>query len=321
MKGDAKMKKIGLLVMAYGTPYQKEDIIPYYTAIRHGHRPSDQQIADLTRRYEAIGGSSPLAKLTKEQADALENRLNAIQSDFRFKAYLGLKYIHPFIEDAVLAMRDQGIEEAVSLALAPHYSRFSVQSYIDRAQSKAQEIGNINITSIKSWFEETGFIDFWSRAIRTTFASIPEKEHDTTVVLFTAHSLPEKILKNGDPYPEQIRETAEKLASESGIAHFAQAWQSAGKTGEPWLGPDVLDQIRILHQNEGYRHFIFCPIGFVAEHLEVLYDNDQECRKLVESLGAIYHRPPMPDTDPVFIDALASAVLRACAVKPADSQA
>lgn len=302
-------QKIGLLVMAYGTPYQKEDIISYYTAIRHGRRPSDAQIADLERRYEAIGGLSPLAKLTREQADELAERLNTIQSSDTFHAYLGLKYIHPFIEDAVQAMHDDGIEQVVSLALAPHYSRFSVQAYIDRAQSKAEEIGGISITSLKSWFDQPGFIAFWQKAIQSSFATIAENERDQTVVLFTAHSLPEKILKNGDPYPDQIHETAQRIAEKSGIKHYAQAWQSAGKTGDPWLGPDVLDQIRNLHKSSGYKHFIFCPIGFVAEHLEVLYDNDQECRKLVESLGASYHRPQMPDTDPMFIDALASAVL------------
>ncbi|MCO7126729.1 ferrochelatase [Sporolactobacillus shoreicorticis] len=305
-------KKIGLLVMAYGTPYQKEDIIPYYTAIRHGRKPSDEQIENLARRYGAIGGTSPLARLTREQADALAERLNAMQTNNEFHTYLGLKYIHPFIEDAVTQMRSDGIDEAVSLALAPHYSRFSVQSYIDRAQAKAEELGGITITSIKSWFHEPQFIHFWRQAVLSAFKEISENERDQTVVLFTAHSLPEKILKNGDPYPQQIKETARAIVDAAKIKNYAQAWQSAGKTSDPWLGPDVLDQIRLLHKKEGYKHFIFCPIGFVAEHLEVLYDNDQECRALVESLGASYHRPQMPDTDPLFIEALASAVLAAC---------
>lgn len=305
-------KKIGLLVMAYGTPYKKEDIVPYYTAIRHGHRPSDEQIADLARRYEAIGGISPLAELTQAQADALEKRLNERQSTYMFKAYLGLKYIHPLIEDAVQQMHDDGIDHAVSIALAPHYSRFSVQAYTDRAQKKAEEVGELAITSIKSWYDQPHFIDFWVRSVKDQLAKIPEEERDQTVVLFTAHSLPKKILNNGDPYPDQIRETAEKIADQANLVHYSQAWQSAGKTGDPWLGPDVLDQIRTLFQQEEHvKHFIFCPIGFVAEHLEVLYDNDRECRTLVESLGGTYHRPQMPDTNPLFIDALASTVLKA----------
>ncbi|MCL1631093.1 ferrochelatase [Sporolactobacillus sp. CPB3-1] len=305
-------QQIGLLIMAYGTPYKKEDIVPYYTAIRHGRRPSDEQIDDLTRRYEAIGGVSPLARLTQEQADALAERLNALQTEYTFRSYLGLKYIQPFIEGAVAAMEKDGVKQAVSLALAPHYSRFSVQSYIDRAQSKAAELGGISIVSLKSWFTEKKFIEFWANSVRAIYDQIPQNEHDQTVVLFTAHSLPERILKDGDPYPEQVKQTALAIVDAARIGNYAQAWQSAGKTGEPWLGPDVLEEIKSLRRDKKYTHFIFCPIGFVSEHLEVLYDNDQRCRQLVESLGAAYYRPQMPDTDPLFIDALASAVLNAC---------
>lgn len=301
---------VGLLVMAYGTPYQKEDIVPYYTAIRHGRRPSDEQIADLTRRYERIGGVSPLAELTRRQALTLESRLNERQQALTFKAYLGLKYIHPFIEDAVRRIHEDGISRAVALVLAPHYSRFSVQSYTDRARAAAEKSDGPQIVPIESWYRETNFIRFWAGQIRQTLASIPESEQDRSVVIFSAHSLPEKILKNGDPYPDQVAETAEAIAGEAGISHYVRAWQSAGKTRDPWLGPDVLDIVRTLRETEGYRHFIFCPIGFVSEHLEVLYDNDQQCRRLVESLGGIYHRPQMPDTDPLFIDALSSAVLK-----------
>lgn len=298
--------------MAYGTPYKSEDLVPYYTAIRHGRRPSDEQIADLSRRYRAIGGSSPLAELTRRQADAIQNRLNARQSAYRFRAYLGLKYIHPFIEDAVRTMHADGVEQTVGLVLAPHYSRFSVQSYADRAHAAADTYGGPDIQMVTWWYREPSFIAFWARRIRETMSRIPETQREETVVVFSAHSLPEKILKNGDPYPQQVKETAETIAAESGIRHYTQAWQSAGKTGDTWLGPDVLDQIRALHATRRYSHYIFCPIGFVSEHLEVLYDNDHECRSLVEKLGAVYHRPQMPDTDPLFIDALAEAVLKSC---------
>lgn len=304
---------VGLLVMAYGTPYQKEDLVPYYTAIRHGRRPSDEQIADLARRYERIGGSSPLAELTKQQAHALEERLNARQRGLTFKAYLGLKYIHPFIEDAMQQLHDDGISRAVALALAPHYSRFSVQSYTDRARAAAEKAGGPELQTVESWYREPGFIRFWAKNIRQTFAGIPESEREESVVIFSAHSLPERILKNGDPYPDQVEETAKTVAREAGIRHYVRAWQSAGKTRDPWIGPDVLEVVRKLERAHVYKHFIFCPIGFVAEHLEVLYDNDQECRQLVESFGGQYHRPPMPDTDPLFIESLASTVLKACA--------
>ncbi|GGL46258.1 ferrochelatase [Sporolactobacillus putidus] len=302
---------VGLLVMAYGTPYQKEDIVPYYTAIRHGRRPSDEQIADLTRRYERIGGSSPLAELTRQQALALESRLNVRRKGLTFKTYLGLKYIHPFIEDTVKRIHNDGIDRAVALVLAPHYSRFSVQSYADRARAAAEKSGGPKILPIESWYREADFIRFWTKQIQQTLALIPKPEQDQSIVIFSAHSLPEKILKNGDPYPDQVAETAESVAKEAGIIHYVRAWQSAGKTRDPWLGPDVLNVVRKLGETQVYKHFIFCPIGFVSEHLEVLYDNDQECRQLVESFGGTYHRPQMPDTDPLFIDALASAVLKA----------
>lgn len=306
-----KKQEIGLLVMAYGTPYAKEDIIPYYTAIRHGRKPSDAQISDLAERYEAIGGLSPLARLTKEQAEAIEDRLNEMQHDIIFKTYLGLKYIHPFIEDAVGRMHEDGIRRAVALVLAPHYSRFSVQSYTDRAKKAAGSSGPA-IYPIESWYNEPSFIQCWAKRIDKTLNEIPEAERDLAVVVFSAHSLPEKILAGGDPYPDQIADTIRSIVRETGIRHYAQAWQSAGKTADTWLGPDIREKIRDLYREHNYRHFIFCPIGFVAEHLEVLYDNDRECRSLVESLGAQYHRPPMPDTDPLFISALADAVLNAC---------
>ncbi|RYL86512.1 ferrochelatase [Sporolactobacillus sp. Y61] len=304
-------KKMGLLVMAYGTPYKKEDIVPYYTAIRHGRRPSQEQIEDLTRRYEAIGGVSPLARLTKAQMDALTERLNHGQDDIIFQSRLGLKYIHPFIEDAVEDMRQDGIEQAIALSLAPHYSRFSVQAYTDRAKKAAGDQGPA-IYPIKSWYTEPKFIQYWSQAIRGILDALPEDERSTSVVIFSAHSLPRRILTGGDPYPDQIAETIQAITAQTDIPHVAQAWQSAGKTPDPWLGPDIMDKIRELMTGHHYKHLIFCPIGFVSEHLEVLYDNDMECRTLVESLGGAYHRPSMPDTDPLFIEALASAVWKAC---------
>lgn len=299
---------IGLLVMAYGTPYSKSDIAPYYTAIRHGRRPSDEQIDHLAARYAAIGGSSPLAELTASQGAALEKRLNERQEKWTFKHYLGLKYIHPFIEDAVAQMKTDGITQAVALALAPHYSRFSVQGYADRASAAAGP--QLSVKTIPHWYQQLEFIQFWSRQIRSAWMAIAEEERDAAVVIFSAHSLPERILKNGDPYPEQVAETIQLIAKQAQLTNYQQAWQSAGKTPDPWLGPDILNEIRVLHEQFGYKHYIFCPIGFVAEHLEVLYDNDTQCRQLVESLGATYHRPQMPDTDPLFIDALASAVLQ-----------
>jgi ferrochelatase len=302
-------KQMGLLVMAYGTPRSTEEIEPYYTHIRRGRKPTPELLQELTERYEKIGGLSPLARITEEQANQLEATLNHMQDEVEFKAYLGFKHITPFIEDAVQQMHAAGIEEAISLVLAPHDSTFSAQSYNRRAQEESEKRGGPTIYSINSWYKEPSFITYWAQQLQNTLAQISETEREKTVVIFSAHSLPKKILEMNDPYPEQIAENARMIAEQAGIAHYTTAWQSAGRTPEPWLGPDVLEQIHLLHK-EGVTSMVFCPIGFVADHLEVLYDNDYECKHLAEELGVHYYRPPMPNTHKLFIEALASAVIK-----------
>jgi protoporphyrin/coproporphyrin ferrochelatase len=302
-------RKMGLLIMAYGTPYNPEDIEPYYTHIRHGRRPTDEQLEDLKSRYQSIGGVSPLARITLAQGRDLETKLNAIQDHIEFKMYLGLKHIHPFLEDAVKQMHEDGIEEAVTLVLAPHYSTFSVKSYNDRALETAQSLGGPKLFAIESWYQEPKFIQYWSDQIQAKFKGIPEKDHEKTIVIFSAHSLPEKILASGDPYPNQLEETAQLIAQKAGISNYAIGWQSAGNTPDPWIGPDVQDLTRDLFEHEGYTGFIYCPVGFVSEHLEVLYDNDYECKVITEELGAAYYRPKMPNNQPEFIDCLSTVVL------------
>jgi protoporphyrin/coproporphyrin ferrochelatase len=302
-------KKMGLLVMAYGTPRSIEEIEPYYTHIRRGRKPTPELLQELTDRYEAIGGISPLSHITEEQAAALESKLNSMQDEIVFQAYLGLKHIDPFIEDGVRRMKEDGIEEAVSLVLAPHYSTFSAKSYNSRAHEESEKSGGPLIHSIDSWHEEPAFIRYWAEQLKEKVAMIPEGGLGSTMVIFSAHSLPEKIIQMNDPYPEQIADNARAIAEMAGVPHYTTAWQSAGRTPDPWLGPDVLDKIRALH-SEGYTTMVFCPIGFVSDHLEVLYDNDHECKNLANELGIRYLRPPMPNTDERFISALASAVLK-----------
>lgn len=299
-------KKVGLLVMAYGTPYKDEDIERYYTDIRHGRTPSQDLIDDLRSRYHAIGGLSPLAKITQAQAFGLADTLNSIQSDIEFKTYIGLKHIEPFIEDAVQEMKNDGVEEAISIILAPHYSSFSVKEYNGRALKKTEEIGGPTIQTIDSWYDEPTFIEMWAKRINDV--AIPKEELDQTVLVVSAHSLPEKIKEYGDPYPDQLAETAKLIFDQVDVPHYALGWQSEGKTGTPWLGPDVQDLTRALFEEHGYKHFIYTPVGFVAEHLEVLYDNDYECKVVTDEIGATYHRPPMPNDDKEFLDVLATVV-------------
>ncbi|HFQ6076480.1 TPA: ferrochelatase [Listeria monocytogenes] len=301
-------KKVGLLVMAYGTPYKDEDIERYYTDIRHGHKPSEEMIADLRGRYHAIGGLSPLAKITEAQAYGLEKALNESQDEVEFKAYIGLKHIEPFIEDAVEAMHKDGIEEAISIVLAPHYSSFSVEAYNKRAKDAADKLGGLRIKAINDWYKQPKFIQMWADRINETAKQIPADELLDTVLIVSAHSLPEKIKQHNDPYPEQLQETADFIFEKVVVPHYALGWQSEGKTGEPWLGPDVQDLTRELYGREKYKHFIYTPVGFVAEHLEVLYDNDYECKVVTDEVGATYHRPPMPNSDPEFLEVLRTVV-------------
>lgn len=301
-------KRIGLLVMAYGTPRSLDEVEAYYTHIRRGRKPSEEALQDLINRYEAIGGISPLAKITEAQAKAIEEELNVRTKDeVEFKLYLGLKHIDPFIEDAVKAMKEDGIEEAISIVLAPHYSTFSVKSYNGRAIEQAEKIGGPKIYTIDSWYNHEKFIQYWSEALKETLAKVDDL--DNSVVIFSAHSLPERILQMGDPYPEQLQETADLIAEKVGVKNYTIGWQSEGNTPDPWLGPDVQDLTRDLYKEKGYTSFIYCPVGFVSDHLEVLYDNDVECRVVTEELGVNYFRPEMPNTAPLFIECLADVVM------------
>ncbi|WP_456271896.1 ferrochelatase [Bacillus sp. AK031] len=303
-------KKMGLLVMAYGTPYKEEDLERYYTHIRHGRKPSPELVEDLRERYEAIGGISPLAKITLDQAKSLEERLNAAQEEIEFKMYLGLKHIEPFVEDAVKQMHDDGIEEAVSIVLAPHFSTFSVKSYNGRAKEEAAKLGGPEITSVESWYDEPKFIDYWVKKVKDTYAEMTEEERNGAVLIVSAHSLPERILKDGDPYPNQLQETADLIAKGAGVEHYAVGWQSEGNTPDPWLGPDVQDLTRDLYKEKNYNTFVYVPVGFVSDHLEVLYDNDYECKVVTDEIGASYYRPEMPNAQPEFIDAMATVIMK-----------
>jgi protoporphyrin/coproporphyrin ferrochelatase len=198
----------------------------------------------------------------------------------------------------------------VSIVLAPHFSTFSIQSYNERAKAEAEKLGGPVIYTIDSWYDEPKFIDYWVEKVKEVYASMTEEEREKAVLIVSAHSLPEKIIAAGDPYPQQLAETAKRIAEKAGVKHYAVGWQSAGNTPEPWLGPDVQDLTRQLHQEKGYTSFVYVPVGFVADHLEVLYDNDIECKQVTEEIGANYYRPEMPNVNPKFIDALATVVLK-----------
>lgn len=301
-------KKIGILMMAYGTPRSIEEIEPYYTHIRGGRKPSKELLNELIDRYERIWEINQFAEITDQQLEKVVDRLNERYSDVQFKGYLGLKHISPFIEDAVTVMNQDGINEAVSVVLAPHYSSLSVQVYNERAQKKANEFGDLRIYSVEKWYDHPLFIDFWAKQLAKILDQMSASEKEKAVVIFSAHSLPKRILASQDPYPQQLKETISRIAEKVELPNYRLGWQSAGQTPEPWLEPDIEELTKKLFIEEGMNSFIYCPIGFVAEHMEVLYDNDICCKAITDKLGAKYYRPEMPNTDPLFIECLAQVI-------------
>lgn len=298
---------LGLLVMAYGTPRAPEDIEPYYTHIRGGSRPPASLLQELCDRYAAIGGLSPLTRTTTAQAARLQSAVGRRFPSLRFKAYVGLKHCAPFIEDAIDAMAADGVGSAVGIVMAPHYSAFSVQTYNDRARARAALTG-LRLSTLREWYRQPQFVACWAERLASMLLSVPAAERQQTLVIFSAHSLPLRTLETSDPYVAQIEESARLIAAAACVEDYVVAWQSAGRTPEPWIGPEIRDEIRRSWQVDGMRTFVCCPIGFVAEHLEVLYDNDIECRAVIEELGGRYLRPAMPNVDASFIEALADAV-------------
>ena len=300
------MTSEAVLLMAYGTPSRPEDVEAYYTDIRRGRPPSAEQLADLVRRYDAIGGISPLADRTEAQRARLQAALDDLAPG-RFEVVLGFKHVDPFIEDAVTDLRERGVERIVGLVLAPHYSALSVGEYLDRARSTA---GDTPFAAVESWATEPAYVTFLAAAVQSSLASLPEG----TKVLFTAHSLPERVRALGDPYVEELRATAEAVAAAAGLAPWSQwatAWQSAGRTPEPWLGPDILQVIAELAGTGRGTGILVCPCGFVADHLEVLYDLDVEARQAAERAGLAFARTAVVNDDPAVLAALAARVVAA----------
>ncbi|PZE19961.1 ferrochelatase [Paenibacillus xerothermodurans] len=301
-------RRIGVLVMSYGSPESLEQVEAYYTHIRRGNPPTAEQLKDLTDRYEAIvGGVFPLKENTDKQVKALEDRLNADHPELAFSCYQGLKHAAPFIEDGVEQMVKDGVKEAVGIVLAPHYSVMSIGGYIKRAEAKAAELG-LPIKFVTSYHLHPRLIQALSERVTDTLARFGDTPKDEIRVLFTAHSLPEKIREMGDPYPDQLMETSRAIAGQTGVTNWQFGWQSAGQTGTPWLGPDILDLLRTVSKEEHVKNVLVCPIGFVSDHLEVLYDLDIEAKKTARELGIHLERTPSLNTDPLYMATLSDEV-------------
>jgi ferrochelatase len=300
---------LGLLVMAYGTASGPDDVERYYTDIRGGRTPAPELIEELRERYAAIGNEFPLDRITREQAARLEAELN--RGDGRpVRAYVGYKHSPPFVGDAVQLMAADGIREAVGIVMAPHYSGMSIGGYIDRAARARPD--DLSLAVIESWHTHPAFVELLVDRVGDARQHLPDDARRNDLVIFSAHSLPERIVGEGDPYPEQLRETAEAVATLSHTERFTTGWQSAGRTPEPWLGPP-LEEVVGKAAADGHTGVVVCPCGFTADHLEILYDIDIEAKRAAEDAGIPLVRTRSMNAEPEFVSAVSNVVRDALA--------
>lgn len=311
----------GVLLMAYGSPDRLEDLAAYYTHVRGGRAPSAELLEELKSRYLAIGGRSPLNEVTARQAAALQRRLDTggRPDGVRWKVYVGMRHWRPWIAEAIRQMAADGVEAAVGVALAPHDSRMSVGAYIEAARQALATLppdSRPAVRFVRSWADQPRFVEALAsrlaRALKEAAGSPQEGSGGGSprrAVVFTAHSLPRRILSWDDPYPREVERTCRAVAARVGLdeGHWLLAYQSQGRTPEPWLGPSLEAALRRL-AGEGVRHVVVCPVGFVSDHLEVLYDIDIEAARLADELGMRLTRTPSLNDDPDFIEALAAIV-------------
>jgi ferrochelatase len=290
-----KRPPTAVILMAYGSPDRLEDIPAYLDDVRGGRPAREEAVATLTDHYRRIGGSSPLNEITEAQAAALARELG-------IPVHVGMKHWDPRIADAVARALDGGAERLIGLVLAPHYSRISIGGYRERLEEALA--GRAGLVFVESWHDHAPFLDVVADRVRGTDAH----------VVFTAHSLPERILAEGDPYRDQLLETSSLVAERAGIESWSFAFQSESQTGEPWLGPDILAELESLHE-QGAREVLVAPVGFVSDHLEILWDLDVEAREKAAELGLSFARIESLNTDPAFVRALADLVRQASAVE------
>jgi ferrochelatase len=299
---------IGVLLMAHGTPSSTAGIAPFYTRIRRGSPPSAEQLTELEGRYAAIGGVSPLTVRTAAQVDAVRAALEA-RAPGRYVVSFGAKHTEPLIEESAGLLVQDGVERVIGLVLTPHGSTMGSEEYLGRA---AAAVGPTPFVGVAPWYAEPSLVALLALRVREALADAATGAGtDRAKVIFTAHSLPERIVEGGDTYPEQLAESARLVAEAAGLDDYMVAWQSAGRTPDPWLGPDVRDVVRALAADDLADAVVICPIGFVADHLEVLYDLDIEVADLAAGLGLGYVRTASLNDDPTFIATLTDVIIAA----------
>jgi len=298
---------IGILLMAYGTPETPDDVEAYFTHIRGGRTPAPERVANLKHRYELVGGRTPLLAITEEVRGKLETALNADGAS-KYRVYAGMKHWHPFIADVLARMAADGIRRIIAIALAPHYSRISIGGYRKAIEEGAAALGNpFMVTFVDSWHLQPEYLDLIADHIRAAREQFSAERRDNILTVFSAHSLPERIRTWDDPYEAQLLASSAAVAERLGLSDWRFAWQSAGETGEPWIGPDILDYLDLLHA-EGVTDVLQVPIGFVADHLEIMFDIDYEAKHKAAELGMTLYRTAMPNATPAFIANLVAIV-------------
>jgi protoporphyrin/coproporphyrin ferrochelatase len=295
-------KHSAILLMAYGSPNSLDEVGEYLRQVRGGRSPTPEEVERLKDRYRQVGGKTPLLKITLAQAKALEEKLQSERIDS--KVSIGMKHWHPFIEDVVEKIVSDGSASIVGLALAPHYSRLSIGGYSDAVRRALARIGRrVPFAMVESWHDQQSLISALSRRVSDRLEKFDEP--DRAVVLFTAHSLPKKFVADDDPYWSQLQETSRLVASRSGIKSWDFAFQSAGHPIESWLGPSIKEKIAEL-SGKGFRELLVCPVGFVSDHLEILYDLDIEAKSYAATLSLRLDRTASLNDDPELIDAIAT---------------
>ncbi|MBK6324422.1 MAG: ferrochelatase [Chloroflexi bacterium] len=297
---------IGVLIMAYGGPNSLDEIPGYLADIRNGRVTTPAVLEEISRNYRLIGGKSPLLEISTRQVAAVRARLDPD----KFKVYMGMRHWAPWIEDVVGQMIDDGITQAIALVLAPHYSKLSVAKYHAKvADGLEMYRGHIDFDFIDSYHDAPKLIQALANRVNEGLSRWPEAERDDVHIIFSAHSLPVRIMKMGDPYDSQLRETAQLVADKAGLAAARWSWcyQSAGRSSEPWLGPQIQEHIPALAA-QGIQNMISIPVGFVSDHVEILYDIDIQAQAVAKELGVRLERPSALNDDPLYIQTLVDLI-------------
>lgn len=296
-----------VVLMAYGSPNRLDEVEAYFTNIRGGRTPSREAVDELTERYRQVGVPTPLLATSIELGRELERLLNADSPDGAiYTVHLGMKHWTPRIASAIQAAIDAGADHIIAIVLAPHFSSISTNGY--RRQIEAALKGRDAAPSldfVDSWYELDGYIQAVADNVRATRAQF--RKPDEVIAVFTAHSLPARILAEGDPYQDQLLRTSELVAARAGIEQWRFSYQSQSHTGEPWLGPDLPETVEAL-AGEGHRSILVASVGFIADHLEIFYDIDIEARAKADELGVELRRAPMLNADPRLAQALYALV-------------